>query len=42
MAVVADAAAVVADVVVVVVVVAVAVTFNHSSAIKCVCNYPAK
>ena len=42
MAVVADAAAVVADVVVVVVVVAAAVTFNHSSAIKCVCNYPAK
>ena len=40
MAVVADAAAVVADVVVVVV--AAAVTFNHSSAIKCVCNYPAK
>ena len=39
MAVVADAAAVVADVVVVV---AAAVTFNHSSAIKCVCNYPAK
>ena len=43
MAVVADAAAVVADVVAdVVVVVAAAVTFNHSSAIKCVCNYPAK
>ena len=39
MAVVADAAAVVADVVVAV---AAAVTFNHSSAIKCVCNYPAK